>query len=146
MKTLKVLSVAFLVVALFSCKQKTQESESETTKSSIKSTFRSQHPNAKDVEWSKDGEYTEVEFTENGVDKYIAYDSKGKVFETTITISKESLLTSIKDYVQKNYSEHAINEAEKVENSDGIFYELVLKRDGKEVELIFNNHGKLIDN
>ncbi len=109
---------------------------------SIIKEFHNTHPHAENISWEKDGEYWEVEFTSNGQEMEIVYDRNGSVVETEVQISQDALPGNLLLYLEDMYTSYTIIESEKIENTMGIFYEIELSADGKNMEMIFYEDGR----
>ncbi|SMO37237.1 Putative beta-lactamase-inhibitor-like, PepSY-like [Chryseobacterium rhizoplanae] len=103
--------------------------------------FQKQFPTVKDAKWEKeDGNY-EAGFTINGTEASVVINPSGSILETETEMSSNSLSTSIKAYIVKNYPNQKIKEAAKITDSEGIVtYEAEVN--GK--DLIFDNKGKFL--
>lgn len=118
---------------------------------SVRSEFRSMYPDAKDVEWDREGVNWSVSF-EIGkypdVREYEAlYDSKG----VWIMTETEMLLSEVPDEI-KNYLEasqeygtlpHLDRDVEYYKTPTGDFYRFELRRNGQEIEVDVTSDGKV---
>lgn len=100
--------------------------------------FKSEYPDAKEVEWEEDGEYMEAEFELKGIKYSVVYDKEGNVVEKEMEIEPESLPESVLTYIAENYPEAEVEEAEKVFKDDAVYFEVEIEsEDDKEIELLF---------
>jgi hypothetical protein len=106
--------------------------------------FETTFPKAKDVKWEKEGEYFVAEFTENGLEKEVIYDSEGNLVATETEIKISEIPSKIIDYVNENYIGAEIEEAEKIESVDGNFFEVEIEYNDSEVELLFDESGNFL--
>lgn len=74
MKNLKLIAVLIVIISLFSC----NGSDCKVPKK-VLTAFETAYPDAKDVEWEKDGKNFEVEFMKDGVEVEISYDIEGNL-------------------------------------------------------------------
>ena len=76
--------IAFLMIAtcLLSCNQNAKELEENKVPDKVLSAFEKAYPEAKDVEWEKEGDYFEVEFEKDGIETEIVFDKTGMVIST----------------------------------------------------------------
>jgi len=108
---------------------------------SVQNSFQKQFPTVKDAKWEKeDGNY-EAGFKINGAETSVVINPSGSILETETEMSSNSLSTSIKAYIVKNYPNQKIKEAAKITDSKGIVtYEAEVN--GK--DLIFENNEKFL--
>lgn len=143
MKNLVLILISCALV--ISCSTNTKDSNEQVLKKSLEEDFKASNPDAKNISWEVEGDYKEVEYTENGIEKSILYDAEGKIIESEIEIEAEQLGETILTYIEENYPEAEIEEAEKVKNADGIFYEVEIEtEDDQEIELLFSKDGSYI--
>ena len=140
----KILGI-LIITGTVACKKDQVNANQSAVSSNLEETFRKQNPEAKEVEWSKEGEYFEVEFEADGIEKEIVYDAEGNIIETETAIAVSELSSTITTYISENYNGYNIEEAEKVENSKGVFYEVELENNDTEVELLFDNSGNFVE-
>ena len=147
-KVMKALFVILIsVVLLTSCnKTKTADDSKQVPQKTMEENFKTSNPDAKDVSWETEGEFKEVEYTQNGVTKSIVYDAEGKVIETETEINVDQLPATILAYINDNYPDTEIEEAEKLENSEGNFFEVEIETtNDEEIELMFSSEGSFIN-
>lgn len=134
------------VVFLTACNDlKTTDDSKKDPSNTTEDIFKSSTPNAKDIVWEQDGEHTEVEFTENGIEKSILYDSDNNVIQTETAINIDQLPEVVISYISENYAGSEIEEAESLENPEGSFFEVEIETaNDEEIELLFSNDGNFI--
>lgn len=132
---------------LFSCNGPTKEKqENQDQTNPAEANFKSQYPDAKDVEWEQEGEYTEAEFEQDGLEISILYDKDGNVIETETEIDASQLPPSVSNYLTENYAGSEIEEAEKIESPKGNFFEVEIEYENdEEVELLFDASGNFVE-
>ena len=112
--------------------------------------FEKAYPNAKEVEFEKEmieGKAVyEVEYTENGREYEILYDSDGMILQMEETLDVKALPESIVQAISKAYPKATIEDAEKVMKPDGTvtIYEVEIKTEGKKLELELDINGKIL--
>lgn len=112
--------------------------------------FEKAYPNAQEVEFEKKivaGKAVyEVEYTENGREYEILYDSDGVILQMEETLDVKALPEPIVQAISKAYPKATIEDAEKVMKPDGtvIVYEVEIKAEGKKLELELDANGKIL--
>jgi len=136
-----------LIAFITGCnKSKTVDDSNQVPQETAEKIFKSSNPNAMDVIWEQEGEFMEAEFTENGIEKSILYDVDGNVVETETAINTGQLPESIPVYINENYPGAEIEEAEKLENSEGTFFVVAIESENdEEMELLFGESGSFIE-
>jgi len=145
MKILKVTSVLALVFIMLSCSQERTAKEKGDIPEPVLKSFQADNPDAKDAKWEKDGELYVVEYDKDSFEKEVVYDVNGKVVEWEIEIPVESLPQAIIDYIDVNYPDFIIIDAEKIETKEGLFYGTDIESgEDLEMELVFDEQGQFI--
>lgn len=118
---------------------------------SIRNEFKAMYPDAKDVEWEREGTYWSVSF-ETGtyparVDHEALFDASGNWIMTETEILVRDLPQSVKDalaasaeYGKMPYRD---NDAEKYDTPSGVFYRIELSNAGAEVKVDVTADGKV---
>lgn len=142
MKTLKITAIVSIVL-MFAFSGKAQdEKESTEVPDPVKKAFKVEKTDVKDVKWEKEGDYFAAEFKENGVEKEVVYDAKGNVVSNETGMDTGSLMPSIKKYLEENYSDYEIEEAEKIEEKGKTSFEVEVEANDEEIELLFDSTGQ----
>ena len=95
-------------------------------------------------------EVYEVELEKNGDKKdeeeiELTFDMEGNLLFTEREINTDALPDAVKNSIASNYGDYKLKEAEELEMADGTFqYEVELKKDGKELDVLFNSEGTVI--
>lgn len=155
MKLYKLLISFFLVSIFFSCSEANpienekkdvviEEVESIIPENLI-TNFKTNFSNATDVEWEVDGENFEVEYEESGLDKSIVFNLNGDVIESETEIKVENLPQSVLDYIQLNYADYSLEEAEEETKDNSVTYEIEILKEGNEIELLFDTDGNFLN-
>ena len=147
----KTIITAFLAVLLLSgCsdgkKGSSEYSKPVTIPEVVKQAFAAQFPAAAKATWSieKPGEY-EAEFklaTTGGMS--VLYDEKGTLLETESKVNESELPQAITSTLAKNFADYKLEGIEKTDVKGVITYEMMAEKDNKELELVFDNGGKLL--
>ncbi len=111
----------------------------------VKKAFEAKFPNVAKVEWGmeKAGQY-EAEFVQNMTGMSALFDTKGTLLETESKISETSLPQAIKSLLAKDYATYKVEVIEKNEVKGVVKYEVVVEKDKKSLELVFDVNGKLL--
>lgn len=144
MKTIQTVLALLIFFFTVACDKEPGHLKKADVPDAVMSAFNSAHPDARDVEWEKEGEYYEVEFEEGRVEMEIVYDIEGNVIETEIEIDVSDLPDAIVKYINDNYSDYKIDEAEKIENGEGVLYEVEIEYKRSELELMFDGNGNFL--
>ena len=146
MKNISSLFALGLFLFFISCTQDSLDSQSSdaTVPDAIKKAFLSDRPNT-DAKWYRSGDNFEAVYKENKLEREVTYNAKGKIIATESELTESQIPASIKDYLGKNYNGQKITEAEMEENEKGVFYDIELKIDGKETELVFDANGNFLE-
>lgn len=115
---------------------------------------------------SKEGNFFEVEIeNENDEEVELIFDSDGNFLKEIIELEDESkeddnegeeeneveieisaLPQTVTDYINQNYANHTILEAEQETTEEGVFYEVELQTpEGSELDLIFDSEGNFLN-
>lgn len=144
MRNLKSIIAVSLILFLASCAKYSGKLNHKSIPEPVRKSFAAEFPDTEDIEWEKEGEHYEAEYEEKGVEKTVILDANGKIIATTTEISVDDLPRAIVDYVNNNYSGHAIDEAERGENEEGSFFEVEIEKDDLEIELMFDKEGNFM--
>lgn len=133
----------FLLVAIlgFFMQGQAQSVLAKDVPASVKAACMKEHPNAKNVKWSKEGTTFESEFTENGNEKSATFDDSGAMLENEKNIKIAALPAGAVKYVEDHYKGKKIKEASRMIDKNGVInYEAEV--DG--IDLIFDVNGKYL--
>jgi hypothetical protein len=140
-----IVTLSFALFALSSCSKVNSEDEPSSIPNEVTQSFKTTYPNQTDVEWESEGDYFESEFEVNGKEKSVVFDKEGNIVLTETEINTSELPAAVIQYLANNYSTVDIEEAEKIESSEGLRYEVVIEIDDDEAELIFDGQGNFIE-
>lgn len=110
-----------------------------------KTIFAKDHPKAKEVEWSQEGENWEVAFEEKGIDMEILYDAEGNILASETEIKMSAAPASVVAYVKKNYAGYQVQELVKKDTKGVVTFEVELKKKSEEIDLIFDEAGNFVE-
>lgn len=106
----------------------------------IQTSFKSEFPNAKDVEWKmKEGKY-KVAFEVNGLDHFAKYGTDGKLMAKGMKIRTSELPTAVATSVKNSYADRTIDEVYRVDKDGAAFY-LVKLNGSPETKVMYSADG-----
>jgi hypothetical protein len=109
----------------------------------IQTSFKSEFPNAKDVEWKmKEGKY-KVEFEVNGLDHFAKYGTDGKLTARGMKIRTSELPNAVATSVKSAYADRTIDDVYRVDK-DGSLYYLVKLNGNPDTKVKFSANGQEI--
>jgi len=135
--------IVFLAAAAFAIQVNAQTDKSEKVMekdvpSSVTSSFKKTHSDAKMVDWKKMDSKYEVEFDETGTKKYITYDVLGKELSSKVKIKETDIPAAAKTYIDQNYKDVMMKEYYQVKDESGATWYAVKAKDKK---VIFDSKG-----
>lgn len=140
-KNLKLAMIALLGTAAVSA----QDMKVDDVPSDLRNTFEQAHPDAKDVEWEKEGDSYKVEFEINREDHEIWYTADGNTSKTEKEISESDLPQAIKSVISNNYADYKIDSIEMTEEGGSASYVVELEKGwNDEKNIVFAADGKIV--
>ena len=137
--------IVFFTAFLFTTIGFSQGLEKDEVPSLVVNNFKKQFPKANDIEWEKHGELFEVEFdTKNGEDNEAWFNKEGKIIKQKTIISKEELTKPILLKLEKEFPNYKITEVEQTIEHKVSSYEIELKNDTQEWEIVMDSKGNII--
>ena len=95
----------------------------------VQTSFKSEFPNAKDVDWKmKEGKY-KVEFEINGLDHIASFGADGKLMARGMKIRISELPAAVATAVKGSYADRSIDDVYRVDRNGGAFYLVKLNGD-----------------
>jgi len=130
------------------CKQGKKSEEKTGGKAvpeAVTKAFSEKFAAATDVEWEaeEEGEY-EAEFTLNGKEMSAEFTADGTWKETETKVSQSDLPAAIVDTLEAAYGEYMVEETEMCETPEGTRWEIELKKENTEIELVMDDSGKTL--
>jgi hypothetical protein len=109
----------------------------------IQTSFKTEFPNAKDIEWKmKDGKY-KVEFEVNGLDHFAKYGTDGKLMAKGMKIRTSELPGAIATSVKNTYADRTIDDVYRVDKDGSAFY-LVKLNGNPETKVLYTADGQVV--
>lgn len=122
--------------------QKLKETE---VPEAVKVSFVKSFPNSKSVKWSRESEMEfEAEFKNGSLEQSANFDPSGKWLVTETEIKKTDLPPRVQAAIKKEFDGFKIEEAEKVETSEGVSYEVELEKGEITYGVQFSKDGKVL--
>jgi hypothetical protein len=138
MKTL-IITIGLLVAMSFNA------CEQEKVPAEVKSAFSQKYPDAKNADWDmeEDGKW-EAEFKMNGEEMSASFDQNGQWLETETAMDRDNLPELVDSTLTGNFESYKVEEVEYLESPEGKGYEIQLKGDGKELEVLIGEDGEIL--
>jgi len=139
-----------LLITLGQAHASEKEVSKDQVPKAVLEAFEKAYPNAKDVEFEQgmiEGKAVfEVEYKENDREFEVLYDSDGVILQKEESIDVKALPEPVVQSISKAYPNATIEEAEKIMKPDGTVtsYEVEIKSEGKELELVVDSYGKIL--
>lgn len=117
----------------------------------VRDDFNTAYPDARDVEWERQGQYWVVSFEtgpiQNGTDHEVWYDLSGAWVMSMTEVSLADVPQNIKDYLAADpvYGKAMFEDydAEYIEKPSGSFYRFDMRLDGREVDVDVTPDGEV---
>ena len=110
----------------------------------VKEAFQKEYPNTK-VAWDNEEDGFEAEFKLNGKETSVDYDKADHKLATEIEIIESELPAKALTYISTTYPNRKITETAKITGDKKVItYEVEIKIDGKDCDLIFDASGKFL--
>lgn len=139
MKVLPILLVALFSVFGISCDQQKNDIPEK-----VQASFEEMFPTASEVEWEIENKNEwEAEFEMDGKEASACFTNEGEWIETEYEI--ESLPETIETILNETYPGFEIDEIEIVESPEFNGFEIDLKNGEKEIEILVNDNGEVIE-
>lgn len=132
----------YAVLALISL---TACSQSKNAPQNVLNAFNQKFPNAKEVEWGKEGaDIWEAEFELSDKDMSANFNLNGDWLETETELAKKDLPAGVSATIKTAYKGYKIKEVGYTETPKLKAYEVEVKKGGKLVEVIMDNSGNIL--
>lgn len=106
--------------------------------------FKAQYTNAMNVKWEKEGADFEAVFQIAGITYDAQFTKEGKWVATESKSDATNFPADAIAYAKKNYSGYGIEEYLSVNNPEGSFLVISVKKYKEEIDLYFDASGKFI--
>jgi hypothetical protein len=141
--------IIFSVIALFLLlgQLPAQDLAAKDVPAAVTAGFKTKFPDVADVKWKKNksGKY-EADFKLSGKKAEAKFLADGKWDSSQRRVEADQLPGPAAEYVKKNYASYKIDWVQWQEESDAAKnrYEVKLKKDNSEAELVFDEKGKFL--
>lgn len=133
-----------LVLSASAQEQKSVQELKETdVPTTVKTSFKTAFPNAKDVEWKmKEGKY-KVNFEVNGTDHIAAFGADGTMMSKGMKIRTSELPSAVSTAVKTAYADRTIDNVYRVDKDGTVNY--LVKLDGDpETKIMYSADGQVV--
>ncbi len=111
----------------------------------VKDAFFKKFPTVNVLEWSQEPETEwEVEFDMDGMEYSANFLEDGTWKETEHKIKKNAIPKNIRLLIKAEFPKFRIEQAEIVENPQGVFYKLRLEKGKSEIEVVIDKNGYIV--
>ena len=142
-----ILSAGLILSSCNQGKKTENKGEKSEVPEAVQKAFTAKFADAKDVKWEseEEGEY-EAEFTLNGKKMSADFAADGTWKETESKVNYSSLPSSVLDTLSARFKDYKVENmtVEKTETPDGTFWEVELKKDENETEVLFKEDGTVV--
>jgi hypothetical protein len=108
----------------------------------VQTSFKSEFPNAKDVDWKmKEGKY-KVQFEVNGLDHIASFGADGKLMSRGMKIRASELPAAIATSVKSSYADRSIDDVYRVDKNGAAYYLVKLNGD-PETKILYAADGQV---
>ncbi|MDR2125991.1 MAG: PepSY-like domain-containing protein [Prevotellaceae bacterium] len=109
--------------------------------------FRTDFPNAYDIEWEFGADIYEVEFEIRYRDYEVYYDRQGVLLMCITEIMLSELPSVVKNAAQAKYPEYSFEDIDKISRGSEVFYKIEMERflSDSEVNLLIKSDGVILN-
>ena len=110
----------------------------------VLNTINGKFPGATDLDWEKKANSYEAEFDLNGIEHTAFVEPGGVLIWHKHDIADAALPEQVRMIINDQYKGYSLDEAEKVEKANVIYYQVELQSKGKkDVQMVFSAEGIL---
>jgi hypothetical protein len=136
MKTLKLFALAFAILSITACAQKT------TAPENVVKAFSQKFPDAQSVKWNKENESEwEAEFKMDSEEYSANFSTDSVWMETEYEIEQSAIPANVKQTLDSEFADYNIEEAEISETAEDTVYEFALEKGEQEMEVAIAPDG-----
>lgn len=111
----------------------------------VEKSFKKKFPNAKEVEWARNGDRLEADFDVSRTDHKALYQPNGKLLAWKCDIRAGALPPAVTKAIRTQYKGYKIDDAEKVTRDKTELYQVELDGNPDDIRLVFDKEGNIID-
>ena len=118
----------------------------QTPTTSVNDWIEQHFPGARIVDVDVERNGTEVEIVDNGVKYEIWFDASSSWMQTKTEYDLRNIPDVVRNFVQTNYPDYRIDDAEKYEtSSNGIYYHIEIEQGYQEKDIYLNAQGEEVE-
>ena len=142
---MKVVFASVLIGACFlsACSDRIRQSN---VPSVVQNTVAQQFSNASGVDWEKERQNFEAEFVKDSVEYKAIIDPSGSLVKYKQEQTTAQLPAPVMQTIQTQYKDFVIDEVEKIEQGNQVYYQVELENKVKEMHLVFTADGAINTN
>lgn len=112
--------------------------------SAVQTAFANAYPTAQNAKWEKDEKDYEVAFTMDQKTLELKYNAQGTLLEKEEKMEVKALPAGVQNTLNKEFGDYSVKEAEQVDRSGVVTYEVVVQKGKAKYELTLEPSGKLL--
>lgn len=137
---LSILSLVAVAISLFACGQ---QISSAKVPSLVLNALKVKYPTASNIDWEMKKNLYEAEFDKDSLEMTVTIDLSGNIKRLEHEINPGVLPLNIVAVLREKYKDYKIDEADKIEMNNKVYYEVELEGiNKKNLELVFAEDGK----
>lgn len=110
----------------------------------VQTAFANAYPTAQNAKWEKDKKDYEVAFTMDQKTLELKYNGQGTLLEKEEKMEEKALPAGVQNTLNKEFGDYSVKEAEQVDRSGVVTYEVVVQKGKAKYELTLEPSGKLL--
>lgn len=110
----------------------------------VQTAFANAYPTAQNAKWEKDEKDYEVAFTMDQKTLELKYNAQGTLLEKEEKMEVKELPAGVQNTLNKEFGDYSVKEAEQVDRSGVVTYEVVVQKGKAKYELTLEPSGKLL--
>ena len=137
----------FLFGVMFTCSSlfaSSQNLSPKTVPAWVKNALMVKFPDAYDLAWKKNQSLFQADFKLGLTDYSALIDASGKLLMNKSDVTGYDLPKDISAVLQKDFSAYLIEDLEKVEKADKVFYQVELEKSNQKLKRVFSEEGQLL--
>lgn len=143
---IKTQMIVLLIALTIHIKVNAQDLAAQNVPAVVLNTFKTNYPNAQDVEWKMKGDLYKVEFEVGKRDHDLWIDKSGVIKKQKEDFPKGQLPAAILQKLQKDFSAYKIDDVDKIQENGQVFYQVELDGSADDRKLLFTASGELKEN
>ncbi|WP_210486261.1 PepSY-like domain-containing protein [Rufibacter aurantiacus] len=140
MKKAMILAMLPAAFTFWSCNQHITPTQMPSL---VQNALQVKFPAAKDVEWEKEGNLYEAEFTMGTTEHAALVNPAGQVVAHKQDIVASELPAPVLAAVQRDFKAYLLDDLEKVEQNGKVLYQVELENSNGDLKKVYDANGKL---